>query len=881
MRSGKSIRRQLFTMLAVPIAALVGLYAFALASTVAPVLELNRSTITDRDVHVPGDAAVAALQAERKATQLFLAGGRRDSAPLLQARTTTDDTVGTFRRLLNGSALRDGADPETTRTIKVANQTLDGLAAGRQTVDGGGDRTAAQTLYTDIITAVYDVYESLTESVTPQVTEDANGKVAMARVRELLRQQDALVSGMLAAGRYSPADAASLVSLVGSLAAEYRQSARLLDEELRARLDEVFATETVKQLVAIELSIPARSQVGGPIPLDPAAWQAAYAAVETQIEEFIKLVDERIDEHATDAARAVQLKLAVTGLGGLAAVVFSLLLAVRLGRSLARRLAGLQASALDLAEVRLPRVVARLREGEQVDVRAEAPLLDLGDDEIGRVGEAFNRVQHTAVQSAVEEAKLREGINQFFVNIARRSQGLLHRQLALLDAMERRTTEPAELADLFAVDHLATRMRRHAEDLVILAGAAPSRGWRNPVPMVDVIRGAISEIEDYARVNLAGVGDAALTGRAVGDVVHLLAELIENGAVFSPPNTHVTVSGQLVANGFAVEIEDRGLGMTPADLAVTNGRLLEPPDFNLANSAQLGLFVVARLAAKHGVRVQLRPSLFGGVTAVVLIPKELVTTVEAARHGPDPSDTQQLPVLRRPGILRGAHRRGVEAEPTPAQRPASPAGAAAPVPAAPVADVPTGPPSFEVPLRTRPRMPAAGARPGGLPSPEAPALTPAPAPLPAPVPLSPIRLVPPVAAEPADRPDRSAPVATVPTQAGPPRSAPAPGDSPDRPRHLPKRVRQASLAPQLRKSDGPAALDGHDTPAGRSPEEIRARMSSFQTGTTRGRAAGSERAAGLAGSERAAGLAGSERAAGLAGSERAAGLAGSEREESQ
>ncbi len=212
------------------------------------------------------------------------------------------------------------------------------------------------------------------------------------------------------------------------------------------------------------------------------------------------------------------------------------------------------------------------------------------------------------MQSAVEEASVRRGINEVFLNIARRSQTLLHRQLALLDKMERRETEPEELEDLYRVDHLATRMRRHAEDLVILAGAAPGRGWRNPVPVIDVVRGAISEVEDYKRVDIRGMQSSAVLGRAVGDVIHLLAELLENAASFSPPHTRVQVAGQVLPNGYAIEIEDRGLGMSAEAVEEANRKLLEPPDFDPADSARLGLFVVAQLANRHGIRVSLRPS---------------------------------------------------------------------------------------------------------------------------------------------------------------------------------------------------------------------------------------------------------------------------------
>jgi hypothetical protein len=199
--------------------------------------------------------------------------------------------------------------------------------------------------------------------------------------------------------------------------------------------------------------------------------------------------------------------------------------------------------------------------------------------------------------------------------------------------MERRATDPEALDDLFRLDHLTTRMRRHAEGLVILAGAPPGRGWSSPVRMVDVMRGAIAEVEDYARVSVATRSQAALAGSAVADVIHLLAELIENATTLSPPYTSVRVAGDTVASGFAIEVEDRGLGMSPPRLAELNDRLASPPEFNPSDSEQLGLFVVGQLARRHGIRVTLKASAYGGTAAVVLIPQHLVVTEEAFRAG--------------------------------------------------------------------------------------------------------------------------------------------------------------------------------------------------------------------------------------------------------
>ena len=326
--------------------------------------------------------------------------------------------------------------------------------------------------------------------------------------------------------------------------------------------------------------------------------------------------------------------MALAGGVGLLGLVLSVLLSVLIGRWIIRRLGRLEESATALAEVELPSVVARLRRGEDVPVEElSGTTADLGRDEIGRVGRAFDAARRTAIEAAVGEARMRRGINDVFRNLARRNQSLLHRELTVLDGMERRTTDPETLEDLFRLDHLTTRMRRHSEGLIILSGAAPGRGWVHPVRMIDVLRAAAAEVEDYSRVSVTTPSQAALTGPAVADVIHLLAELIENATTLSPPYTPVRVSGDLVASGFAVEIEDRGLGMSEQRYLELNGRLAEPPEFDVFNSEQLGLFVVGQLAKRHGIRVTLRPSPYGGTTAIALIPTTLVGVEEGFVEG--------------------------------------------------------------------------------------------------------------------------------------------------------------------------------------------------------------------------------------------------------
>ena len=269
----------------------------------------------------------------------------------------------------------------------------------------------------------------------------------------------------------------------------------------------------------------------------------------------------------------------------------------------------------------------RLHAGKAVDIDAVAPRGERGTgrDEVGQVGEALVAVHRAALEAAADRAAALSGISGVYVSLARRSQLLLHRQLALLDTMERRTEDPAELEDLFRLDHLTTRMRRHAESLIILSGAAPGRGWRDPVPLLDVVRAAVAEVEDFPRVEVHSVAETRLVGGAVADLTHLLAELVENAVMFSPPHTKVQVRAERVGSGIAVEVQDRGLGMGKEALDEANRRIQDADEIDLLDTEQLGLFVVNRLAHRQHVRVTLQPSGYGGVTAVVLLPEALLS----------------------------------------------------------------------------------------------------------------------------------------------------------------------------------------------------------------------------------------------------------------
>jgi len=374
---------------------------------------------------------------------------------------------------------------------------------------------------------------------------------------------------------------------------------------------------------------------GHRIPVTQAQWSPISFSLLAAFQHAEEVDRMGLASDGTQVGNRLLLQVALAGGLGLIAVVLSIVLMVRFGRRISRELTGLQRSALELSTQQLPHVVEQLSHGQDVDATQAAPPAAGRIAEVARVAEAFSSVQRTAVEAAAGQARLRRGVSQVFRNLAWRSQLLLHRQLALLDRMERKSTDPMTLQELFQLDHLTTRMRRHAEGLIILSGEAPGRGWREPVPVIDVLRAAIAEVEDYTRVSVMARSADAVTGAAVADVIHLLAELIENATTNSATSTDVTVRAERVAHGIVVEVEDRGLGMSDQEMAAANERLANPPEFDLADSDKLGFFVVARLAARHNIKITLRTSAYGGVAAIVLLPQDITVI-------PDISDIASL-----------------------------------------------------------------------------------------------------------------------------------------------------------------------------------------------------------------------------------------------
>ncbi|MEU3556012.1 sensor histidine kinase, partial [Streptomyces fragilis] len=624
----RTVRAKVVSLLMVPVMSLLALWGYATVTTAREVTAMSRAERVDAQLRAPVAEAVSALQAERaSAVRHAAAGGGAPHGEFGALADTTDRAVGRLRLDGAGTVADSGElPPDVPRRVRAFLAAADALDALRDTLlDGDAGWTEVYRAYTGVIDDALAVEGSLTRIPHVRAGSEARVLLELDRAGEALAQEDAL----LASARLDGSLDGERLALFTSATAARRAFTDAAVPDLRepqAGAWDLLIRDGGHQALARAEDAVLRADAG------EAAARAVSAHDWARAHDPVRDTLGRISDHASHAGpegagplvRGLSSPAGGAVLLGLLAVAVSLLISVRIGRGIVADLVGLRNSALEIARRKLPQAMRKLRAGEEIDVRAEAPHGPPAEDETGQVAEALGTVHRAALRAAVERAELASGISGVFVNLARRSQVLVHRQLALLDGMERRAEDPDELGDLFRLDHLTTRMRRHAESLIILSGAAPGRVWSRPVSLTNVVRAAVSEIEDYARVDVSRLAETSVTGAAVADLTHLLAELVENAAQFSPPHTKVRVTGEAVGNGYAVEVEDRGLGMGPETLAEANRRIEQSEALDLFDSDRLGLFVVSRLAARHGIRVHLRPSPYGGTTAVILLPKNLL-----------------------------------------------------------------------------------------------------------------------------------------------------------------------------------------------------------------------------------------------------------------
>ncbi|MFI5686079.1 nitrate- and nitrite sensing domain-containing protein [Streptomyces sp. NPDC051636] len=624
---GKSVRRKIVALLLVPLVSLTAIWGFATVLTGRDVAQLLHVTDIVEDIGYPTEDTARVLQQERRQTLVYLADPRASDAltALRRTRAATDEAIRKVRKNAKDSDILDGMDADDNERLTAVLDAFGDIDSLRRSVEEGTvDRAQALDLYNRLVDPCYNLLASLDGIDDVEMDKQARALVNITRARELLSREDALVGSALVVGKLSADETRDVSDLVAQRSLLYDISLPLLPTSERERYERFWKNATSAPLRAAEQDVIA-ARSGTPHDVSAKIWDAAAGNVLDELRTLDDQVGDRYQDRVRPVAVGVIVQAAVAGVLGLVVLLLSVVLSVRVGRGLIRDLRQLRLEAHEASGVRLPSVMRRLSVGEQVDVETEVPRLEYDKNEIGEVGQALNTLQRAAVEAAVKQAELRAGVSEVFVNLARRSQVLLHKQLTLLDTMERRTENTDELADLFRLDHLTTRMRRHAEGLVILSGAAPSRQWRKPVQLMDVVRAAVAEVEDYERIEVRRLPRVAVTGPAVADLTHLVAELLENATVFSPPHTAVQVLGERVANGFTLEIHDRGLGMAAEALLDANLRLAETPEFELSDTDRLGLFVVSRLAQRQNVRVSLQPSPYGGTTAVVFIPDVLLT----------------------------------------------------------------------------------------------------------------------------------------------------------------------------------------------------------------------------------------------------------------
>ncbi|MEV4082219.1 nitrate- and nitrite sensing domain-containing protein [Nonomuraea fuscirosea] len=611
-------------MLLLPLLSLSALWGFVLNLTMGDARSLLRANTLYRTIGVTSTDLGLQLQAERARSSESLTT-RELTEALGAQRARTDRSVTEFRQAVTEAG--DSADGNLRQPLRGLQAALDRLGAIRSDVDRGvSSRLTGLNEYNRMLDSIFLVYDHLVSVPDLTIFQQASSLQAMGMAREYIAREHALVIGALSDKRLTAPEMAAFTEYAASRRFLHSRGMAGLDVALRRPYEQIFATEPFLSFATME----ARVVKTGTPPPDGDAWHEAVDRLTARLDVLGASATSTLATRTSEAATSTVVKISVAGGLGLIAVLASIIISVRFGRRLAGELAGLRTAAVELSQRRLPDIVARLRSGDDVDVRKETKAIKVsGSAEITDVARAFGSLQRTAVRAAVGQAALRHGVGQVFLNLARRKQGLLHRQLALLDGMQRRTHDPDRLEELFRLDHLTTRMRRHAESLIVLSGAAPGRAWRKPVPVIDIVRAAVAEVEDYTRIAVEAMPVSAIDGTVAADLTHLVAELVENATIYSPPDTIVQVRGDLVSNGYAIEVEDKGLGLPPADYARVNALLADPPEFDLADSDQLGLFVVAKLAQRHGIRVLLRRSPFGGTTAIVLAPRSIVTEQSA------------------------------------------------------------------------------------------------------------------------------------------------------------------------------------------------------------------------------------------------------------
>ncbi|WUO70644.1 nitrate- and nitrite sensing domain-containing protein [Streptomyces canus] len=630
-----SIRLSLIMLALVPSVTLAAMWGVTTTQLFSEGLRLRSQTELSRSTGAMGTEATLALQGERAVSAAWLAKVPGSRAALDEKRAATDAAVA---KLVRRSAEIQQAPARIADQLYSVLGSVGSLEYYRDQVDHPTDITAQQALdqYTSIIDDQIHAFQQLSQVDDGDLTSQAGPLVAIEHAAELTSQEDVALTLAWSSGHLDEKAWEQFVQLVNTrrwLVED--QILPALSGTAKTQTERILASADWRALMAVEDQVLAARPAAGTgqvaLPDLRKRWTPAMDKVSVRYTALIRQQTSGLLTRSADKAHEQLLTAASLSAGGLIALLLCLFMSWRITRSLSRRLRGLREATLSLAQERLPDVVARLDRGEKVDVDRAAPELDYGSDELGQVAKAFNAAQRTAVVTAVELADTRRGFQKVILGIARQSQNLVNLQLSRLDTLEREHQDPDVLSGLYELDSTASQLRRYEENLVIISGGQPRRSWTEPVALIDILRSAVGEVAQYQRVEVHTEEEVCLAPPAVADVIHLLAELIENATLYSPAPSPVSVRAGLVAKGLAVEVEDRGLGMSEDEYASFNAHLAEAPKFDvvaLADDLRLGMFVIARLANRHGVQVTLRSSPYGGTTAIVLLPHEIVVREE-------------------------------------------------------------------------------------------------------------------------------------------------------------------------------------------------------------------------------------------------------------
>ncbi|MFI0444145.1 nitrate- and nitrite sensing domain-containing protein [Actinomadura sp. 6N118] len=577
------------------------------------------------------------LRVDRTASRTY-SGVTLDTLRAKEA--SVDEAAGRVRATARGVSTEGSPGLElTVRTVLTRIEVLPALRKLADELPAG----AVVDKYSGVIADVNDFHLQLAQGAPkPDLAQNSLALSAIARAKDAASQERALVAIGLWVGQFEQAELRALESTSAeweSRVATYRSTAtgeqrRLYEDTVTGA--EIDQTESTRLQTVNLARGSSRLRVRPTLSVTSARqWGRDMTAKTEKMRDVEKVLGESLTER-TSSLRGDALTAAIRdGVILFLVIAIVLIATIIVARSLVRPLRRLRNGALEVAGTRLPGLVDRLRDPEAAAGGIEVDPIDIiSTDEIGQVARAFDEVHREAVRLAADEAVLRGNINAMFVNLSRRSQSLIERQLRLIEELEQSERDEEQLANLFRLDHLATRMRRNCENLLVLGGQDQARKWNRPVPLIDVVRASLSEVEQYERVALRVQGEMTVAGPMVNDLVHLLAELVENATVFSAESTKVTVSGQLLSGGGAMlQITDNGVGMSVEELEQANWRLANPPVIDFSAARRMGLFVVGRLAVRHGIRVELRAAQGGGLTAFVVLPDAGVSPSESGGVG--------------------------------------------------------------------------------------------------------------------------------------------------------------------------------------------------------------------------------------------------------